>query len=104
MKTYKLIARKEVVIDIATGKQKTEEREWVDYYKTRFKDLQTPCILRLRGGYHKEALFVEVIAESFEIKNYSTSRLEKIVDWIFRVNDEYIVFKLGKVLKTNVLA
>jgi hypothetical protein len=103
MKTYKLIARKEVVLDIASGKQKTEEREWVEYYKTRFKDLETPCILRLRGGYNKEALFVEVIAESYEIRNYSMSRFDKLIDWIFRIKDEYIVFKLGKVIQTNVL-
>lgn len=98
MQIYKLIARKQVIIDIAKGKQTTEERDWTDYYKKRFKDIQTPCKLWLRIGYNKDALYVEVIAKSHRIHDYHNSWLDRLL----RTVDQNIIFELGKVLDTNI--
>lgn len=98
MKQYKLIARKQVIIDIAHGNQKTEERDWTDYYKQRFKDIKFPCKLCLRGGYNKDALYVEVKAESYFIKDYHNSWLDRLLGTV----EQSIIFELGDVVDTNV--
>jgi hypothetical protein len=101
MNQYTLIARKQVVLDIASGKQTTEERDWTDYYKSRFKNLETPFRLKLRGGYNKIAAEVVVEVTDYKIHTLNNeTRIDRLLNKIFG-EDQYIEFKLGKVISTK---
>lgn len=95
MKTHFLIARKQVVLDIARGIQKTEERDYSEYYKRKFGDLELPCRLKLRGGYNKEAYYVIVEVDDAAITDYVD---DATGDLLYTT---YVCY-LGKVVETNV--
>lgn len=96
MKVIKFIARKQVVEDIASRKQTIETRNLNKFYKSRIKDVTAPFILRLRGGYNKEALFVEVLVSKITIQKANV---------FFRFllgSDSKLIFELGEIVNTNV--
>jgi len=98
MDTLKLIAYKDVVLEIVSGKKTKEYREYKDYYTKRFNKVTPPFQLYLRGGYNKDALFVEVLIDKITIERPFTHK------WLAKlgIGQKFYVLHISKVLNTNV--
>lgn len=96
-KKITLIAYKEVVQKIINGEKDKEYREYKDFYHKRFKSIKTPFTLRLRGGYNKDALFVDA-----EVNRISVER-PFINKYLARlgIGKKYYVLHLSKIIKKN---
>jgi len=98
MQTLKLIVFKDVVLEIVAGTKTKEYREYKDFYHKRFRKLQTPFKLYLRGGYNKEALFVEVLIDKITVEKPFINK------WLAKLGfgETFYVLHIAKVLDHNV--
>lgn len=98
MQSIKLIAFKDVVLEIVGGSKTKEYREYKDFYTKRFSKLSVPFKLYLRGGYNKEALFVEVLIDKITIERPFINK------WLAKLGfgQKFYVLNISKILNHNV--
>lgn len=78
MKEIYTVIRKQPMLDIISGKKKIEYRDKSEYWQSRFKNIQTPFIMRLRNGYNKDAKEISIVIKKIVITDCYELHIDKV--------------------------